>query len=205
MKKYISIIAVLSLFVIGCSEQSSINSPVDNVNTAEPNWITLPQPDGMQINTDLTVCKSINGAVGGTLETGTSYVATARTSSLASVRVTVKAKIVFSPGAFVGKKSITMTVSDQNTSVLFGPSMQFSSQVVYNVTYTGLDLTGIDASMIDFAYLAADGSVQIAVHNGITVDQLTGTLSVSNAVIPHFSRYGFINKAGQTIFDPNSF
>ncbi len=48
MKKYISIIVLLSLFVIGCSEQTSINSPVNDLNTNEPNWIALPQAVGLQ-------------------------------------------------------------------------------------------------------------------------------------------------------------
>ena len=57
MKKYISIIVLLSLFVIGCSEQTSINSPVNNVNTNEPNWIALPQAEGLSVNTKLQFFK----------------------------------------------------------------------------------------------------------------------------------------------------
>ena len=57
MKKYISIIVLLSLFVIGCSEQTSINSQANNVNTNEPNWIALPQAEGMQFRNEFYVFK----------------------------------------------------------------------------------------------------------------------------------------------------
>ena len=52
MKRYLSLIVLLSLFVIGCSEQMSVNSPVNTI-TSEPNWIALPQAEGMQYNTDI--------------------------------------------------------------------------------------------------------------------------------------------------------
>ena len=71
--------------------------------------------------------------------------------------------------------------------------MVFNGSVVYNVTYSGIDLTGIDPKTVQFAYLASDGSVQYAANDGIVVDLATGKLQVINAKIPHFSRYGFVN------------
>ena len=73
MKKYLSIIVLLSLFVIGCSEQSSINSPIEKVNTEEPNWIALPQAEGMQVNQVFSTSKKITHNVGGTITLNTSY------------------------------------------------------------------------------------------------------------------------------------
>ena len=118
MKKYISIIVLLSLFVIGCSEQSSINSPVNNVITNEPDWIALPQAEGIQINTEWPVSKKITGSVGGYIGKGVSYTGT-------SGKITVQARIDFEAGAFEGSQTITMTLGDQNTSVTFSPSMVF--------------------------------------------------------------------------------
>ena len=46
MRRYIFLFAMLSLFVVGCSEESSVLAPVNNVNTNEPNWIALPQAEG---------------------------------------------------------------------------------------------------------------------------------------------------------------
>ena len=73
MKKYISIMVLLSLFVIGCSEQTSINAPVKNLNTTEPNWIALPQAEGMHVEKISTSTKTINGTNGTTWLWSTSY------------------------------------------------------------------------------------------------------------------------------------
>jgi hypothetical protein len=185
MKKYLVIIALLSLFVIGCSEQASINSPAAS-NSAEPNWIALPKADGMQVNTDYTVSKTIDGSKGGSLSNSVSY-------SGFWGKVTITGSITFPKGAFGGKKEITMTNDNLTTVTKFGPSMDFIKDALYNLKFTGLDLSWLDVSTLKFAYLAADGSVQYAVNDGIFVDTKTGTLEVRNARIPHFSRYGFVN------------
>jgi hypothetical protein len=186
MRRSIYLFAMLSLFVIGCSEQSSVLAPVNNVNTTEPNWIALPQAEGIQINTEWPISKKITGSVGGYIGKSVSYTGT-------SGKITVQARIDFEAGAFEGSQTITMTLSDQNTSVTFSPSMVFLKAATYNVTYTGINLSGINPSTVKFAYLAADGSVQYAANDGVSVDLATGTLKVSKAKIPHFSRYGFVN------------
>ena len=185
MKKYISIIVLLSLFVIGCSEQTSINSPV-NTNTGEPNWIALPQAEGMQVNTDWTVSKIIDGAKGGYLSNSISYTGFWGT-------VTISGTITFSKLAFTGKNTITMTNNNISAVAEFGPSMVFYKNAIFNFNVSGMDFSWLDLSNVKFAYIAADGSVQYAVNDGITYDKRTKTLSVINAQIPHFSRYGFIN------------
>jgi hypothetical protein len=188
MKKYISIIVLLSLFVIGCSEQTSINAPANNVNTTEPNWIALPQAEGIQVNTEWTSSKKINGAQGGFFSNYVSYPG----GILGSV--TIYAKIEFYQGAYAGNQTITMTLSDQNTSAKFSPSMDFNRTVLLNTTYSGLDLTGVDPATVKFVYIADDGSIEVASCASIIVDVAQGKLQVVNAKIPHFSRYGFVNK-----------
>ena len=188
MKKYLSIIVLLSLFVIGCSEQFNVNEPVmSSNNTNEPNWVALPQAEGMQVNKEWTTSDRINGAQGGSLSDYVSY------SGGIFGRVTIDANIEFFNGAWPGNETITMTLNDQNTAVKFGPAMSFNRTVLFNATYTGLNLTGIDPAKVRFVYLADDGSVEVAECDAIVVNTAQGKLQVVNAVIPHFSRYGFIN------------
>ena len=186
MKKYISIIALLSLFVIGCSEQTSINSPVNNVSTNEPNWIALPQAEGMQVNQEASTSKLIDGPKGGEI--------TLKNSSNGGLfgTVTIDSKLQFPKGAFHGKVTFTVTHDDEACVSTFGPSFVFNKDLTLNVKYSGVDLTGIDLTNVKFAYLAVDGSLQYAVNDEIVVDLSNGTLSVKNAKIRHFSRYGFI-------------
>lgn len=183
----IASITFLTIVLTGCSDQSSVLAPSNNVNTNEPNWIALPKADRMQVNQEWIKSKSITGTQGGYLTNTINYAG----GSFGSVNI--NAKIEFVSGAFPGKSTITMTHSDQNTSVKFGPAMQFYATVLYNATYTGLNLTGINPYTVKFAYLGTDGSVQYASNSGIIVDVATGKLQVINAIIPHFSRYGFVN------------
>lgn len=188
MKKFITTIAMLLLFAIGCTDQTSITSPEQSIQTQEPNWIALPQVEGMHVNQDWTTSKRINGAQGGYLTNNVNY------SGGISGIVTINARLEFDQGAYAGNETITLTLNNQNTSAQFGPERAgFNRLVHYDVLYTGLNLSGLNLANIKFAYIASDGSVQYAVNDGIVVDLATGKLGVINARIPHFSRYGFVN------------
>ena len=139
MKKYLSIIVLLSLFVIGCSEQTSINSPVNNVSTNEPNWIALPQAKGMQVNTSYTSSRNWDGKRAGIpVSINQSYsggpFGTVRMSGSLSVE----------KNSYTGIRTISMTLETNSTVVTFGPAQFFLRPLSYNVTYTGMDLTGIN-------------------------------------------------------------
>jgi hypothetical protein len=186
MKKFLLIFALIGLLFYGCTNDHDITSPEQSTNI-EPNWIKLPTPEGLQLNTDYTQTMAINGTQGGYLTCNFSY------SGGSYGQVSASAELIITFGSYPGKKSISITLSDQNTSVIFGPELNFNSDVFYSVTYTGINLTGIDPQTVKFAYIANDGTTQIAQHEGITVNLSTGTLSVHNARLPHFSRYGFVN------------
>jgi len=186
MKNYLLIFALIGLFFSGCSNEADITSPDQSINL-EPNWIKLPSTVGLQVNTDYTATNRINGTQGGYLECSFSY------HGGNFGQVSGFAELVVTSCSFPGNKNISMTLSNENTSVIFGPELNFNSNVYYSVTYTGINLNGIDPQTVKFAYIASDGTIRIAQHEGITVDFSTGTLSVHNALLPHFSRYGFVN------------
>jgi hypothetical protein len=188
MKKYISIIVLLSLFVIGCSEQASINSPANNAKTTEPNWIVLPKTEGMEINQIFSTSKLIDGKAGGSMLLNYSY------NGGLFGKVTCSSSLQFPKGSFYEKITFTMTHDDGLCVSSFMPGYQFNKVLTFNVRYTGIDLTGIDLANIGFAYIAADGSIEYAVNNGINIDHRIGKIEVKDAKIPHFSRYGFVNK-----------
>ena len=187
MKKILSVAAVLMVLFVGCSEQMSVNSPVGKVNTEEPNWIALPQAEGMQVNEIVSILKTIDGSKGGSIELNNIYWGGTFGT------VTLTSSLAFPKDSHKGKVTFTVSHDDVTCVSTFGPSYTFQKNLILNVKYTGVNLTGINPSTVKFAYLASDGSVQIAQHEGITVDASTGTLSVKNAKIPHFSRYGFVN------------
>lgn len=187
MRRYIFLFAMLSLFVIGCSEESSVFAPVNNVNTNEPNWIALPQAEGMHVNDSFTETKTLDGKKGSGISMYRTY------SGGPFGTVVIDAGLFFPRGSFTGIKTFWMTNDGSTCVSTFGPSYVFSLPLTLNITYTGVNLSGINLSTVKFAYLGTDGSVQYAANDGIVVDLATGKLQVVNAVIPHFSRYGFVN------------
>ena len=186
MKRLLSIAAVLMVLFVGCSEQMSVNSPV-NTNTAEPNWITLPQAEGNSIEQSFSASKSINGSTGGTIYLNKTYTANTGNS------VTIKATAKISAGTFSGTKIITLTVDDTECTVKINPDIVYNKPILVDVEYNGLNLTNVNTSTVKFAYTAYDGTIQYAQNSGITADPSTGTLKVSGGNFTINSRYGFVN------------
>jgi hypothetical protein len=187
--KFIYTLTLASLlFLFGCDQGSDLTSPVDDIKSENANWISLPSAEGIQIENSFTVSKRINGAQGGFLTMSESY------SGGPFGTVTIDAELVFDQGAYPGNKYISLTNDDTGCVTTFAPSLEkFNDRVTYTVTYTGIDLSSIDPNNVRFAYLATNGDVEYAQHEGISVNVSTGTLQVINALIPHFSRYGFVN------------
>jgi hypothetical protein len=188
MKKLLTLSLLSILFFFGCDQGSDLTSPVDVIKSENANWISLPSVEGMHIENSFTVTKKINGAQGGFLTMYESY------SGGPFGTVTIDAELNFEQGAYPGNKRISMTHEDFGLVATFKPTFyKFNKRVTYTVTYTGIDLSNIDPNNVRFAYLATSGDVEYAQHEGITVNVSTGTIQVINALIPHFSRYGFVN------------
>jgi hypothetical protein len=71
--------------------------------------------------------------------------------------------------------------------------MQFQATVEYTYKITGLDLTGVNPNTLDFVYIDANGNMYTVDYDYVNMDVSTGMLMVKDAILPHFSRYGFVN------------
>lgn len=188
MKQLISFLFVTLLLILGCNNESELTSPVENNTIQEPNWISLPQAEGLYINTEYTDTRSWDGKKSGTpLSINASYYGGP------FGLVTINASLSTERNSYTGIRTLSMTLETNSTVVTFGPEQVFIIPLKYNVTFTGVDLSGINPATVQFAYIAADGSIQYAENDGIIVNLATGKLGVINARIPHFSRYGFVN------------
>ena len=145
----------MGLTLIGCSNDNSVSTPIEPANSGSPNWITMPSGVEMSVEAEFDVSQNIDGSQGGTLSLNSSY------SGGVHGTVTVNAELVFSPGAFTGDKLITLHVNDEYCESTFGPSSVFDIPAVYNITYTGLNLEGVDASSVQFIYDAPDGRTEL--------------------------------------------
>lgn len=186
MDKIILFISVIVLFLLGCGEESIISTnPIETKTSYK--LIKLPVPSKLKVNSIYSDSKQIDGSIGGFLSINESY------SGGPFGTVEINSTLVFPAGCFNGIKTISMTADDEYCASSFQPGMSFSKPGVYNISYSGVDLNGIDPSTVKFVYLKSNGSLEYPEHEGIKVDYSTGKIEVKNAKLNHFSRYGFVN------------
>ena len=182
--KYITGILLLTLlFLLGCDQVTEINAPQEKI--VNKKLIELPQPKNLTIESQ-TYYKDINGANGGEFQKWFSY----QTSSGTILQF---CDLDFLPGAFSGTKTISMTFNTDGAAMELGPAMSFQANVEFTYKITGLDLTGVDPNTLEFVYIDASGNMYQVQYDYVSMDASTGMLKVVNAILPHFSRYGFVN------------
>jgi hypothetical protein len=190
MKKLLILVAMASLVLFGCSDLGTNNmtNPVSSSSSAQSKTIIqLPAAaNGQRIEDINTVSKTILSLLGGNVSLTDSY-----TTSTGST-VSVNASLSIPPLAFNGLTMTFSITSDPTTASLeFGPHTTFNKPLTLNVTYTGIDLSDSSSDGIGFYYISDDGTFYPINNSGITYDAATQTLTVHNAQINHFSRYGF--------------
>jgi len=187
MKKYMIVIAMLLLLVIGCSEQSSVLAPISENTSTEPNWIALPSNNSLSVNADVSTSRLLYGVKESLLEINTGYAG----GKFGWISITANAR--FQRNSFTGSRFTTMSINDQFGAATFSPSGIFTKPVIYNLTIMGVDLTNVDPSKVSFVYMSPDGKYYKPVYDRIYVEKQSGKLQIVNAQLPHFSRYGFVN------------
>ncbi|MFC2084822.1 hypothetical protein ACFLS9_07175 [Bacteroidota bacterium] len=193
MKKMILFLILIGFFISSCFN-NDIVSPEEPVieKTSSPNWITLPESSEKSLEKEFSKSQWVFHSYGGTIGLYKLY------WSWSHGWVSINASISFDRefydkdlyGSF---QIIKLTVDDNTCSSTFSPRMDFLKPATYNIKYTGLNLSNVDLSNVDFVYQAEDGSVEYLQYESINVDAGAGVIEVVNAKIPHFSRFGFVN------------
>lgn len=117
------------------------------------------------------------------------------TKSLSST-VSAYVEIWVPAGAFSGTKTISATLNSETLYADFTPTpLTFNTPIYYTVEYFGVNLAGIDPANVDFYYIDGSGNMVKAPYAEIHVED--GWLCVVDAQLPHFSRYGFVNKTDE--------
>ncbi len=186
MKKLLTFLIFSALVFFGCNQESEITSPVDTGSNKQLKLISLPLPSSGFTVESQTFTKWINGDNGGEFYSEYSYQSNSGTVGQFS-------KLNFDPGAFSGWKNISQTFNTGGAAMEFGPSMQFQADVEYTYEITGVDLSGVNPNTLDFVYIDANGNMYPVQYESVSMNINTGSLKVVDAVIPHFSRYGFVN------------
>jgi len=175
------------MFAVGCTDQTSITSPEQTVQTQEPHWLVSIPSQGLGIETIHTASVLIDGAKGGSVNFKGDF------PGGPFGKVHVDSRLVILSGSFTGSMVISSNIDDFNLLTTFGPSYVFSKPLEYTLLIQGVDLTGVNPANVKFVYQAADGSIHECESDGVDVDLSKGKVKVNKAKIPHFSRYGFVN------------
>jgi hypothetical protein len=185
MKIWLTVLVAISSILIGCSD-SVVNPDSTNQNNSQKSWITLPQKQAVAVESDYSASKVINGETGGSIELNIKY------KAKGSGNVKIKAEIVVPAGAYTGEQNISMIINSTDGTATFYPDASaFNKPLVFNLDIQGLDLSGIDPESIDFVCLNPDDSYQPVEYKKIKVKVNKGELEVDNALILHFSIYGW--------------
>lgn len=186
MRKLSYIAALLLLSFVGCMQESNITEPFNSVEKSQAKTIIM-LPDKADINVEdvFSSSQNINGVTGGEIHLIKNYQAANGQTVNIDCKLTVPAN-----SSFADSRNITLQVSDQ-AGVDFYPSMTFNQPVILNYTITGLDLSGVNPDDVDFFYVDQNGNLAPTVNDGVSVNQASGTLTVVNAQLPHFSRWAY--------------
>jgi hypothetical protein len=192
MLKYLSVLMLLAIFVIGCTDKSNMLSPVDNITgnneaVTNPSFIELLPANNQTIKKDVAVSKTIYGDQESLLEINTGYAG----GPFGWISITANAR--FQRYSFTGSRYVTMSISDNNGTASFSPSGTWALPVIYNLTIQGIDLSNVNPATVTFVYMASDGNYYKAKYQSLYIEKQSGKIQLINAELPHFSRWGFIN------------
>lgn len=190
--KYYLVVPILAAFILaGCAKENTIVGPPSQQTQAKREWIKINTAGSIAVENTFTASKSIDGSKGGTIVLSQIF---KNNGSWALVT----AKLSIPKNAFSGTQLISYTVNTENASIDFSPSPQsFQKNLSLDLTFTGVNLAGYDASKLVFAYL--DGSTIVpAKFTYANANIAQGLLVVLGAQLSHFSRFGWSTLDGGT-------
>jgi hypothetical protein len=186
MKFFGSLFLVLfTLIFFSCQNaENSVVSANDN-----PEAISSQTDNSVNI---LTISKEIDGQIGGQIPFSSTIINSQGNPVLVDIVLT------FDSGSFVGKKTITIYPDVNKGFVQFTPKMTFLKPVKLDLSFTGVNLKNLgfnSNSTVDFVYMDDNGGFEYILKNECKIKWVTQKLYVKKALLPHFSRYGFVRKS----------
>ena len=195
MKKLIYIVSVLVL-LSACQQNDLLVSPDGNTEQVisqakEPNWLQLPAPNDLLLSKESSITKTIKHKKGGNIKLKFEYEGGPFDEVHGELEIWFDKK-AWDKDLFGEEIDISLSFEDENAVVTFDPHMEFDICPEFWLYLEGLDLSSIDEDEVKFAYLASDGSYEI-IDADIKIKKKHGKIIVKKALIPHFSRFGFLN------------
>ncbi len=199
MKKITLAILTILLMITACNQHDLITTPdnSDLISSENLNLVKLPQKAPNSLNKSISVGDYISKANGGQLSISDEF------TTEDGKTVKIFADINFPGGYFEsftnsgastnsnGDPYIIMTIDNETASITFSPAMTFNNQPSLYVGFEGLEVD--EDRYYDFRFVSLSGNTEILNYTALETDEELGKLEVQNVLIPHFSRYGFLN------------
>jgi hypothetical protein len=183
LKKIIVILILVAITFLGCSDNLD-NTIISSPTEAEK--LTNPQ---LSTNPHLYASKLIDGEIGGELILDRTFI------NGEGREINVYAQLRVLEGSYHGTINIAMLANDEDVSIQLFPEMKFSRTVRLDLVYTGIDLKALGYTTtgnVDFAYFADNGDSELIENDLSHVNIPQNQISVRNAKLLHFSRYGWV-------------
>ena len=180
------IISSVIFYSCDSTENSILTAENSNINFSDSS-----EPISKTGAPDFQITKTIDGLLGGQILFDTSFV------DIEGDSVAIHTSLTFEPNSFVGIKDITLRPDPETGSIRFFPEMKFNIPAKLDLQFSGINLSrlGFDSNTkVDFVYISDDGVIQYILKNECKIKWRTQELYVKKALLPHFSRYGFIKK-----------
>jgi len=196
MKKVLVLFVVASLSFWGCSENSSITEPNDGqsnqsflkINTSDVSELSIEAKSALGIDEVNTLNKSFS-------DKKISQLISAEEDdvirfSLADKGVLSIGTLEIKGGSFVKDTKVKIAMASKEAALDFAPNVEFNDNnpALLTVVITGVDVPEDDYENIKFVYFEGNKEVLVD-YDEIIVGK--GFVSVVNAQLKHFSRFGF--------------
>ena len=195
MKKILILTALIGLLLVGCQQDNSIVSPMgDNTGSSsviEPNWISFPPPAHRSAEKVFYLEEWVDPSHATNLKIKDRY----DTPDGPHEEVKVDCKLKFMPGAVTEPVLVSWEYDDESGISTFLPHQLFYAPVELTVKVYGMELVPGDELLINFYYFWNDENgvehVECIDYSQLNIDIDEGSLELRDAIIPHFSRFGF--------------
>jgi hypothetical protein len=177
MKKIFLLLILVGITFLSCSEKQD-----DNI-------VSSTSSSDLLVSEQLYTAKLINGEIGDELTLNETYIdSTGR-------EINIYARLRVLENSFPGDATISMIPNADDLSIRFSPEMTFNRDLRLDLVFTGIDLEKFGyttTGTYDFAFFADNGDVELIESDISQVNIQQKKISVQNAKLNHFSRYGWI-------------
>ena len=177
MKKLFLLSILVGITFLSCSDNQDVNIVSSHSDTDHSS------------SGKLYIAKLINGEIGDELILNETYIdSTGR-------QINIYARLRVLENSFFGNETIRIIPNVEDLSIQFFPEMIFNKDVSLDLVFTGIDLEKFGyttTGTYDFAFFADNGDIELIESDISQANIALNKISVQNAKINHFSRYGWI-------------